>query len=80
MIVSELLKYSKRQYNPEKNIYEIKVSGQILDNSISPIINVNLFKNYPLKDKYFFSPINHPKYSIVNITNIFFIQSLMTTN
>ena len=46
MIVSELLKYSKRQYNPEKNIYEIKVSGQILDNSISPIINVNLFKNY----------------------------------
>jgi hypothetical protein len=46
MLVSELLTYGKRKWNENKNKFDIIVSGRIIDNSVSPIVDIDVFENH----------------------------------
>jgi len=46
MLVSELITYGKRKWNIDTNEFNILVSGRILDNSVSPIVDINIFESH----------------------------------
>jgi len=46
ILVSELITYGKRVWIDDQERFEIKVSGRILDNSVSPIVDIDVFDNY----------------------------------
>ena len=46
MIVSELLTYGKGVWGTNSTEFKILVSGRIIDNSVSPIVNIDVFENH----------------------------------
>ena len=44
-LVNELVKYGKKVYNNQTNSFEINVNGKILDDSVSVIIDRNIYNN-----------------------------------
>ncbi len=46
MLVSELLTYGKRKWNENKNKFDIIISGRIIDNSVSPIVDIDVFESH----------------------------------
>ncbi len=46
MIVSELLTYGKRVWDTNSTEFKILISGRIIDNSVSPIVNIDVFENH----------------------------------